>query len=113
MSHVKEIVMPNLKRRLLTIPLAGAAMAIGFGLLAAPAASAHEDPTPVANIGDAVDYGAHQVQAHLDAPMLGLNPAIADPLSYTGSHVFPVGVNIVSFTLTGHAIADDGTGHDH
>lgn len=83
--------MPNLKRRLLTIPLAGAAMAIGFGLLAAPAASAHEGPTPVANIGDAVDYGAHQVQAHLDAPMLGLNPAIADPLGYTGSHVFPVG----------------------
>lgn len=107
--------MPNLKRRLVTIPLAGAAMAIGFGLLAAPAASAHESPTPVANVGDAVDYATHQVQLHLDAPMLGLNPAIDNPVGYTSSHVFPVGVNVVSYTLSGHAIADDhsGGGHDH
>lgn len=107
--------MSNLKTRLLTIPLAGAALAVGAGFLATTTASAHESPTPVANVGDAVDYGTHQVQLHLDAPMLGLNPAIDNPVGYTGSHVFPVGVNIVSYTLTGHAIADDhsGTGHDH
>ena len=107
--------MPNLRSRLITVPLASIALAIGGAALAASTASAHESPTPVANVGDAVGYGTHQVQLHLDAPMLGLNPAIDNPIGYTGSHVFPTGVNIVSYTLTGHAIADDGTGsgHDH
>jgi hypothetical protein len=110
---LKESDMPNLRSRLITVPLASIALAIGGATLAASTASAHEGPTPVANVGDAVSYGTEQVQMHLDAPMLGLAPAIADPYGYTGSHVFPVGVNIVSYTLTGHAIADDGTGHEH
>lgn len=105
--------MPNLRTRLITVPLASITLAIGGAALAASTASAHESPTPVANIGDAVDYGTSQVQLHLEDEMLGLNPAIDNPIGYTGSHVFPVGVNIVSYTLTGHAIADDGTGHGH
>jgi hypothetical protein len=105
--------MPNLRSRLVTIPLASITLALGGAALAATSASAHESPTPVANVGDAVQYGTHQVQMHLDEPMLGLNPAIDNPVGYAGSHVFPVGVNVLSLTLTGHAIADDGTGHEH
>lgn len=107
--------MSNLRSRLITVPLASVTLALGGAALAASTASAHESPTPVANVGDAVGYITHQTQLHLDAPMLGLNPAIDNPIGYTGSHVLPFGVNVVSYTVTGHAIADDGTGdgHDH
>ncbi|TDO44023.1 hypothetical protein EV643_11746 [Kribbella sp. VKM Ac-2527] len=105
--------MPKLKTRLVTVPLAGIALALAGGLFAATSASAHESPTPVGNVGDAVQYGTHAVQLHLDAPMLGLNPAIDDPYGYVSGHVLGTGVNIVSYTLTGHPIADDHTGEDH
>src|SRR4051795_8266826 len=69
---LKESNMPNLRSRLITVPLASITLALGGAALAASTASAHESPTPVANVGDAVGYVTHQTQLHLDAPMLGL-----------------------------------------
>jgi len=105
--------MPNLRSRLITLPLASLALAAGGAALTATTASAHDHPAPVANVGDAVDYATDQVQMHVDDEALGLYPAIENPLGYTTSHVVPVGVNVVSLTLTGHKSVDDGTGHGH
>ena len=105
--------MPNFRTRLITVPLASVALAVGGAALAAGTASAHEHPTPVANVGDAVQYATEQVQMHVDDEALGLYPALANPLGYASSHVVPVGVNVVSLTLSGHKSVDDGTGHGH
>jgi hypothetical protein len=105
--------MPNLRSRLITVPLASIALALGGAALAASTASAHEHPTPVENVGDAVQYTTHQVQMHVDDEALGLYPALENPLGYTSSHVVPVGVNVLSLTLSGHTSVDDGTGHEH
>jgi hypothetical protein len=107
--------MPNLRSRLITVPLASITLALGGAALAASTASAHDHPTPVANVGDAVQYATDQVQMHVDEEALGLYPALQNPFGYATSHVVPVGVNVVSLTLTGHKSVDDGTGdgHDH
>jgi hypothetical protein len=105
--------MPNLRSRLITVPLASIALALGGAALAASTASAHEHPTPVANVGDAVQYTTDQLQMHVDDEALGLYPAVENPLGYTSSHVVPVGVNVLSLTLSGHKSVDDGTGHEH
>jgi hypothetical protein len=105
--------MPNLRSRLITVPLASITLALGGAALAASTASAHEHPTPVANVGDAIGYATTQVQMHVDDEALGLYPALQNPLGYTTSHVIPVGVNVLSITTTGHAAVDDGTGHGH
>ncbi|GAB3948415.1 hypothetical protein GCM10029976_079530 [Kribbella albertanoniae] len=105
--------MPSLKTRLIAVPFASIALAIGAAAASAGTASAHENPAPIANTGAAIAYATNQVQLHVDSPALGLYPAIANPLGYTTSHVVPVGINVVSLTLTGHKSVDDGTGHDH
>lgn len=107
--------MQKIRLRLVAVPLAGAAMVAGSAWISATSASAHDHPAPVANVGDSVEYATHQVQLHLDAPRLGLDPAVADPYGYATGHVFGTSVNIVSYALTGHPAADDhtGDGHDH
>ncbi|GAA1684805.1 hypothetical protein GCM10009745_31590 [Kribbella yunnanensis] len=105
--------MPNLRTRLITLPLASVALAVGAAAAAATTASAHDHPTPIANVGTAAAYATNQVQLHVDDEALGLYPALANPLGYTTSHVVPVGINVASLTLTGHKSVDDGTGHGH
>lgn len=105
--------MPNLKTRLITVPLASVALAIGAAAAVATTASAHDHPAPIANTGAAIAYATNQVQLHVDDEALGLYPALANPLGYTTSHVVPVGINVVGLALTGHKSVDDGTGHGH
>jgi hypothetical protein len=105
--------MPNLRTRLITVPLASITLGLGGVALAATTASAHDHPAPVANVGDAADYATDQVQLHIDDEALGLYPAIENPFGYTTSHVLPVGINVVTLTLSGHKAVDDGTGHGH
>ncbi|MFF1820950.1 hypothetical protein ACFVWG_26840 [Kribbella sp. NPDC058245] len=105
--------MPKFSSRLAIVPLASFALAVGAAAVSATTASAHDHPTPIANVGVAAAYATNQVQLHVDDEALGLYPALANPFGYTTSHVVPVGVNVVSLTLTGHKSVDDGTGHDH
>lgn len=84
------------------------AIATGFAVLSAAPASAHEGPEPVGNAGDAVDYATEEAQhGHIDQPLVGLSPAVADPSGYVAGHVVPFTLNVVSIATTGHAT--DGT----
>jgi hypothetical protein len=116
------------KRALRWLTLAAAATAAG--LTFAPSASAHEveplpDPSPLnvaGNTGNGVDYLLNELQhGHLNAPLLGLGPAVEDPVGYTGSHVLPVGIETVEriggiSQTDGHAggeTPDEGGEHGH
>jgi hypothetical protein len=90
------------KRAVRWLTLAAATTAAGLAF--APSASAHTveplpDPSPTnvaGNTGNGLDYLLNELQhGHLNAPLLGLGPAIEDPVGYTGSHVLPVGIETV------------------
>jgi hypothetical protein len=68
--------------------------------MAAGTASAHDHPTPIANVGAVAAYATDQVQMHVDDEALGLYPALANPFGYTTSHVVPVGVKSLVFPET-------------
>lgn len=83
---------------------AAAATAAGLSLAIGSPASAHEveplpDPSPTnvaGNLGNGLDYALNEAQhGHIDQPLLGLGPAVEDPVGYTGTHVLPFTIEVV------------------
>lgn len=106
--------MSTVKFRIITLSATAAAIgAIGFAT--APAASAHDHPTPIANVGAAVKYNTDHLQyEHLDQPLLGFGPAVADPYGWATGHLTPVILDTVALATTGHDTAGgDGSHHGH
>jgi hypothetical protein len=105
----------KIKFRLITVP-AGLAVVGAIALAGAPAASAHTHPTPLANVGQAVKYNTDHLQyEHLDQPLVGFGPTIADPSGWTTGHLFPVILDTAALAVTGHdAAGGNGSGgHGH
>jgi hypothetical protein len=88
------------------ISLSATAAAVGtIGFAAAPAASAaptHKHPTPLSNVGDAVNYVTDDLQHnHLDQPLLGLGPTLHDPVGWTTGPGVTYVLDVVSIAVTG------------
>ena len=103
------------KFRPITVPV-GLAVVAAIALASAPVASAHTHPTPLANVGKAVKYNTDHLQyEHLDQPLLGFGPTIANPTGWATGHLFPVILDTEALAVTGHdAAGGDGSGgHGH
>jgi hypothetical protein len=81
-----------------------AGIVIAAGVSLASPASAHEvppieNPDPLnvlSNTGNGLDFLLNNLQhGHVNAPLLGLAPAIANPVPYVTTHVIPVGIETV------------------
>ncbi|MGW6195571.1 hypothetical protein ACWF0M_05440 [Kribbella sp. NPDC055110] len=105
--------MSKYKARLLSVP-AAIALVGGAALLTAPTASAHDHPTPVANVGAAIKYDTDHLQyEHLDQPLLGFGPTLKDPWAWTTGHLTPFVLDTAALAVTGHDAKGGDGSHQH